>query len=120
MCGVCTCKSIGDGMVFNDEKFENHQEGVGRQEVGSYIIITALMSSPTHIPSRLTGWSRSPRDDDIHGPVSGFTARGDVREFETEWVRRLKEAGIPEPELSVRFIVEHVWSMTAGDNAAVS
>ena len=108
------------GMVFNDEKCEDHQEEVGRQEVGSYLLITSAMSSPTHIPSRLTGWSPTLRGNDIHHPMSGVSASGDVREFETEWVRRLKEAGIPEPELSVRFIVGHVWSVTAGDNAAVS
>lgn len=31
-----------------------------------------------------------------------------VREFKARWVRELEAHGVPEPELSVKYIIEHV------------
>ena len=45
-----------------------------------------------------------------------------VREFGREWERVLKREGVPEPDLSVRFILEHVlqwWGGVAREEVCV-
>lgn len=41
--------------------------------------------------------------------LSGRSMGGcSVREFKARWVRELEAHGVPEPELSVKYIIEHV------------
>lgn len=43
-----------------------------------------------------------------------------IKEFKCRWEKVFMEWNIPEPELSVRFILDHVWQTTTGNRAAVS
>ena len=60
------------------------------------------------------------QDNRNHSSRSKAIANDDIREFKCQWVRRLEEHNIPEAELSVKYIVDHVWQTTSGKNIAVS
>lgn len=58
----------------------------------------------------LRGWANSLK----------VNANGGIKEFKCWWEKVFMKWNIPEPELSVRFILDHVWQTTTGNRAAVS
>lgn len=124
VCTACRRGMLGDGadginLLTNTGRCGLKESGVVYY-LSMNVRITANLTTHQMYTSRLMRSDKWPRGRAYSLMRVKVTGNNGIKEFKCRWEKVFMKWNIPQPELSVRFILDHVWQKTTGNRAAVS